>query len=104
MEINSATATSVAQLVNNKQALPQEAVAVTSTPVSADQSAQSNQPQNSDSAVVKLSAQAQQLNRVEQNIGTQRAETRPQEVAEPPGIQFMAGEERTSGNIINTYA
>jgi hypothetical protein len=53
--------------------------------------------------VVKLSAQAQQMNRAEnQNNNTERAETRPQEVAEPPGIQFMEGENK--GGRVNTFA
>ncbi|HEX5337830.1 MAG TPA: hypothetical protein VFW53_05280 [Gallionella sp.] len=103
MEINSATATSVAQLVNSQQPAPQTPAA-TAKPSSPDQSAPSGQPQNSDSAVVKLSAQAQQLNRSEQNVNTQRAETRPQEVAEPPGIQLLPGEEKNNGKTINTYA
>lgn len=101
MEINSATATSVAQLVNSQQPAPQTPAA-TGKPSQPDQSTPSSQPQNQDSAVVKLSTQAQQMNRAEQNVNTQRAETRPQEVIEPPGIQFMAGDDK--GRNVNTYA
>ncbi|BBI99870.1 hypothetical protein FGKAn22_15630 [Ferrigenium kumadai] len=95
MVINNATATPLSQPVNT----PQPAASRTPAP----QSAKPAQGQQ-DSSVVKLSAQAQQMNRAETqtNINTERAETRPQEMKEPPGIQFMAGEERNGR--INTYA
>lgn len=95
MVINNAAATPLSQPVNTPQpAAPQHA---------SPQSANPEQGQQS-SSVVKLSAQAQQMNRAETrtNVNTERAETRPQEMKEPPGIQFMAGEERNGR--INTYA
>ena len=91
MDISNATATSVSAIVNSPQ--PQ-------------QPAQKNDKQpekQQDSTVVKLSAQAQQMSRAEnQNSNTERAETKPQETAEPPGIQFMEGENK--GGRINTFA
>jgi hypothetical protein len=89
MEVNSATATSVSALVNSPQ--PQPPAPKT------DQQAQQ------DSTVVKLSEQAQQLNRAEsQNNNTERAEPKPQEAAEPPGIQFLPSD--TKGGRIDAFA
>lgn len=101
MVINSPTATSLTQLVNSPQPQP-----VAPQPARPERGAQ-------ESTVVRLSDQAQQLNRAESqagaaraetrtNVNTERAETRPQEKAEPPGIQFMEGEDRNGR--INTFA
>ena len=61
------------------------------------------QPQEQqNSVVVKLSEQAQQMNRAESQNNTERAETKAKETAEPSGIQFIEGESK-SGRI-NTYA
>ena len=94
MDVSNATATSVSALVNSTQQQP--------APV--NEKPPERQPeQKQESAVVKLSAQAQQMNRAEnQNNDTERAETRPQEVAEPPGIKFMEGENK--GGNVNTFA
>ena len=95
MDVSNATATSVSALVNSVQ--PQQ-----SAPASEKQAAKQPEQQQ-ESAVVKLSAEAQQMNRTEnQNNNTERAETRPQEVAEPPGIKFMEGE--SMGGNVNTFA
>lgn len=91
MDISNAVATSVNTIANSPQPHP-------------------SGPKNDlrpdvqqDSVVVKLSEQAQQMNRAkDMNIDTERAETRPQENAEPPGIQFMQGEKK--GGRINTFA
>ncbi|MDZ4202197.1 MAG: hypothetical protein U1C96_08665 [Gallionella sp.] len=104
MEINSATATTLSQLLNAPQAQG-------SSPSPAAVNTTSQTPQ--ESTVVKLSAQALQLSRSEQtssapraetqnNINTERAETRPQEIAEPPGIQFM--ESKSMRGRVDTYA
>ena len=91
MDINNATAVSVGAIVNSPQ--PQ--------PVAPKNDQQPEKQQ--DSTVVKLSEQAQQMSRAkDQNNNTERAETRPQENAEPPGIQFMEGENK--GGRINTFA
>lgn len=101
MVISNATATSLTQIVNSPQPQP-----VAPQPSRLEQGAQ-------DSTVVRLSDQAQQLNRSESqagatraetrtNVDTERAETRPQERAEPPGIQFVEGEDRNGR--INTFA
>lgn len=93
MDVSNATATSVSALVNGLQ--PQQ-------PAPASEKQAAKQPeQQQESAVVKLSAEAQQMNRTE-NQNTERAETRPQEVAEPPGIKFMEGE--SMGGNVNTFA
>lgn len=91
MDVSNATATSVSAIVNSSQPQP---------PISKND----KQPEKQqDSTVVKLSVQAQQMNRAEnQNNNTERAETRPQEAAEPPGIQFMEGESK--GGNVNTFA
>lgn len=91
MDVSNATAASVSAIVNSPQQQPP-------APKS------DKQPEKQqDSTVIKLSAQAQQMNRAEnQNINTERAETRPQEAAEPPGIQFMEGESK--GGNVNTFA
>lgn len=89
MDVSNATATSVAAIVNSPQSQPQ-------LPKN------DKQPeQQQDSTVVKLSAEAQQMNRAE-NQNTDRAEVRPQEAAEPPGIKFMDGENK--GGNVNTFA
>jgi hypothetical protein len=94
MEINNATATSVGALVNSPQPQP--------APVN-EKPPEKQAEQKQESVVVKLSAQAQQMDRAEkQNVDTERAETRPQEVAEPPGITFMEGKDR--GGNVNTFA
>lgn len=91
MDVSNATATSVSALVNSPQ--PQ--------PPAPKNDKQPDKQQ--DSTVVKLSDQAQQMSRAkDQNINTERAETRPQEKAEPSGIQFMEGESK--GGRINTFA
>jgi len=87
MDVSNATATSVSALVNSPQPQPPK---------------NDKQPdKQQDSTVVKLSGQAQQMNRAE-NQNTERAETRPQEVAEPPGIKFMEGGNK--GGNVNTFA
>ena len=94
MDISNAPATSVSALVNSPQ--PQQ-------PAPANEKPPEKQPEQQESAVVKLSAQAQQMNRAEnRNNNTERAETSPQEVAEPPGIKFMEGESK--GGNVNTFA
>lgn len=95
MVINNATTASPSQPVNTPQPATSQAPAT--------QTAKPEQGQQG-STVVKLSAQAQQMSRAETqtNINTERAETRPQETKEPPGIQFMSGEEKNGR--INTYA
>ena len=93
MDINNAssasTATSLGALINNTQQ---------------QQPATKNekQPQDQNSVVVKLSEQAQQMNRAENQKNTEQAETNTKETAEPQGIQFMEGESK-SGRV-NTYA
>lgn len=93
MEVsNVVNATSVGAIVNSPQPQPP-----------APQNDKQPEKQQNSSVVVKLSAQAQQMSRTEkQNINTERAETRPQETAEPSGIQFMEGENK--GGRINTFA
>lgn len=89
MDVSNALATSVSAIINSPQ------------PPAPKNDRQPEKQQ--DSAVVKLSDKAQQMNRTEnQNNNTERAETRPQEVAEPPGIQFMEGENK--GGRVNTFA
>jgi len=91
MDISNATAASIGTIVNSPQPQP--------SGLKNDQKLEKQQ----DSIVVKLSEQAQQMNRTkDQNINTERAEARPQENAEPPGIQFMEGEKK--GGRINTFA
>ena len=97
MEVNSAAAASVGALVNSLQ--PQQQ-AQPAAPKSDDQP-----QQQQDSTVVKLSDRAKELNRTENqnnNNNTERAEPEPKEAAEPPGIQFMAGE--TKGGRVDTFA
>ncbi|HXU94467.1 MAG TPA: hypothetical protein VFP33_12500 [Gallionella sp.] len=95
MAINSATTASLSQPANSQQ----PAASPASTP-------QTTKPEQGlqNSTVVKLSAQAQQMSRAETqtNVNTERAETRPREMKEPAGIQFMSGEEKNGR--INTYA
>lgn len=91
MEINNAIAASVGTIVNSPQPQPQGPKSDQRT------------DKEKDSTVVKLSEQAQQMSRAkDQNINTKRAEIRPQEKTEPPGIQFMEGEKK--GGRINTFA
>lgn len=91
MDVSSATASAINAIVNN----PQQ-----SAPVNEKQP--EIQPEKrQDSAVVKLSDLAQQMSRAE-NQNAERAETRPQEAAEPPGIKFMEGENK--GGSVNTFA
>lgn len=89
MDVNRATTTPVSALVNSQQPQPPAP--------NNDQPPQEQQ----DSTVVKLSERAKQLNSAE-NQNNKRSETRPQEAAEPPGIQFMTGE--TRGGRVNTFA
>jgi len=85
------TATSLSALVNTPQPQPQ--------PPKTEKKPEELQS----SSVVKLSAEAQQLNRAEnQNVNTERSETKVKETAEPPGIQFMEGESK--GGRVNTFA
>lgn len=91
MDISSAIATSVSALVNSPQPQP------------AGPKNDQQPEKQKDSVVVKLSEQAQQMSRAkDQNVNTERAETRPQENAEPPGIQFMEGEKK--GGRVDTFA
>lgn len=90
MDVSNATASSVSALVNTPQPQPP-------TPQTG------NKPQEQqDSTVVKLSAQAQQMNRAENQRSTERNESQAKETAEPPGIQFMEGESK--GGRVNTFA
>lgn len=94
MDVNSATATSVGALVNSPQPQP-------ATPKH-DKPSREQQDQQ-DSTVVKLSSQAQQLHRAEnQNNNTVRAVTKPKEAAEPTGIRLMEG--KSKGGHVNTFA
>ena len=88
MDIN--TNTSVSALVNSTQTQPP-----------APRSEKQPEEQQS-SVVVKLSEQAQQMSRAENQKNNEQAEAGAQETAEPQGIQFMEGE-RKSGQI-STYA
>lgn len=93
MDVSNVTATSVSAIVNSPQQQP--------APVAEKQPEKQPEKQQ-DSTVVKLSEQAQQRNRAEnQNNNTERSETRQQENAEPPGIQFMEGESK--GGRVNTF-
>ena len=91
MDISNAPATSVSALVNSPQPQPPEPK-------------NDKQPERQqESAVVKLSAESQQMSRTEnQNNDTERAQTRPQEAVEPPGIKFMEGGNK--GGNVNTFA
>jgi hypothetical protein len=75
--MNIANATSVGAIVNSPQPAPTRP----------EKPAETKQ----DSAVVKLSDRAQQLNKSDdQNKNTERSESKPQQNnAEPPGIQFI---------------
>lgn len=91
MDVANPTATSVSALVNSLQ------------PPKNDKQPEKQPDKQPDSAVVKLSEQARQMNRAEnQNNDTERAETKAQETAEPPGIRFMEGEKK--GGRVNTFA
>lgn len=91
MEINNATATPLGALSSSQQ--PQAPAA----------GVEKQSDQQQESTVVTLSEQAKQLNRAEtQNKDTERAETAPQEAAEPQGIQFIASENK--GGRIDTFA
>jgi len=91
MDVSKATATSASAIVSGPQPQPHAPK-------------NDKQPEKQqDSAVVKLSKQAQQMNHTEnQNNNTERAKTRPQEVGVSPGIQFMQGEHK--GGHVNTFA
>lgn len=90
MDVSNATAASVSVMAGN----PQQPV-----PVSEKQPEKQPEKQQ-DSTVVKLSEQAQQMNRAG-NRSAEHAETRSQEATEPPGIQFMEGENK--GGRVNTF-
>lgn len=91
MEINNATAASPA------------ALAISTPPQAPAARVEKQEDQRQEFTVVTLSEQARQLNRAEtQGNGAERAETAPQEAAEPPGIQFIAGENKDGR--IDTFA
>lgn len=93
MDVNSATATSVGALVNSPQ--PQ--------PAAPAPSIEKRLQEPEDAVVVKISKQAQQLNRADdQNNNTERAATKPKEAAGPPGIRFMEG--KSKGGHVDTFA
>ena len=87
MDVNNAT--SISALVNSAQ----------QQPAPRDEKPQQEQ-QNS--TVVKLSEQAQQMQRAESQKNTEQAETKAKETVEPSGIQFMEGESKRGR--VNTYA
>jgi hypothetical protein len=98
MEINNATASPMNTLANNPQ-----------QPEPGNRASSEKQPERQqESAVVELSAKAQQMNRAEnqvngaenQNAGHTGA--KPQETAEPPGIKFMEGDKK--GGNVDTFA
>lgn len=105
MAITTPAATSLTQLVNS----PQPQLQAQQTPPTVR-----TEPGQQGSSVVRLSPQAQQLSRSENqanattraetqtNVNTERSEPRPQERKEPPGIQFMEGENKNGR--INTFA
>lgn len=91
MDVSKAIATSVNAAVNGaQQPVPKN-----------DKQSEEPQEKQQNSTVVKLSEKAQQMNRAE-NRNTERAETRQQEAAEPPGIQLIEGEKK--GGRVNTLA
>jgi hypothetical protein len=91
MDVSNATAASVSALASSLQ-----------QPAPANEKQPERQPeQQQESAVVKLSAEAQQMNRAESQ-NAERAATRPQDAAEPPGIKFMDGGNK--GGNVNTFA
>lgn len=114
MDVTSST--SLSALVNSQQAQLQ--------PQQPAPAAKTSEPSPQDSTVVKISAQAQQLSRAEnQNIennvqnknqakeqsnvqsnqhSEQASESKPKEAAEPSGIQLVEGE--TKGGRVSTYA
>jgi len=94
MDVTSSTsaAASVTAIVNSPQPQPQQQAPV----------AKSNEQSAQESAVVKISAQAQQLNNAENQNNGQTSETKPKEAAEPSGIQLMEGE--TKGGRVSTFA
>ena len=87
MDVNNATAASIGMIAASPQ------------PYAPKNDRQPEKQQ--DSTVVKLSAQAQQMNRGE-NRNSENAETRTQESAEPLGIQFLEGEKK--GGRVDTFA
>lgn len=94
MDVANSTAIPVSALVNSTQQQPA---------LKNDKQSEKQPEKQSDSVVIKLSEKALQMNRTEnQNNNTERAETRPQETMEPPGIQFMEGENK--GGRVNTFA
>lgn len=91
MDVANPAAASVSAIVNSPQ------------PPKNDKQPEKRPEKQPDSTVVKLSEKARQMSRAEnQNNNTERAETRPQETAEPPGIQFMEGTNK--GGRVNTFA
>jgi len=93
MDVSKATVTSISAIVNSPQSQSQ--------PPASKNDKQTEKRQ--DATVVKLSAQAQQMSRAEnQNNNTERAETKPQEAAEPLGIRFIEG--ASKGSSVNTFA
>jgi hypothetical protein len=91
MAVISATANQLGALVNSPQAQP-----------AAPKQGRKQEDQQ-ESAVVKISKQAQQLSRAdEQNNNTARAVTKPKEAAEPTGIRLMEG--KSKGGHVNTFA
>ncbi len=92
MDVSNAIAPSVSAAVNS----PQQPA-----PKNDKQPEKQEEEKQQDFTVVKLSEKAQQMNRAE-NRNTERAETRPQEAAEPPGIQLIEGEKK--GGRVNTLA
>lgn len=102
-------------VINNTTASPLNPLFNAQQPVTSQLSVQQTAKPEQGSSTVTLSAQGQQMSRAEAqqvngaaraetraNVNTERTETRPQERSEPPGIQFMAGEEK-SGRV-STYA
>lgn len=90
MDISNSTATSVSALVNSSQSQP---------PAPKND----KKPEQQESVVVKLSAEAQQMNRTEnRDSNAERADTGDQKAVEPPGIKFMEGE--NTGGRVNTFA
>ena len=92
MDVTNTTSTSATSSVGTLINSPQP------TAPKSDKPSQEQQ----DSTVVKLSAQAQQMSRAENQNNTERAETKAKETTEPSGIQFMEGESK-SGRV-NTFA
>ncbi len=91
MDVSNSTATSVSALVNSPQPQPP-----------APQNDKQPEKQQ-DSTVVKLSAEAQRMNRTEnRDSNAERADTGNRKAVEPPGIKFMEGKD--TGGRVNTFA